>query len=132
MTAAITGRSAQITQQYARSAQAAANDSARSATDAPAKARVRTRTFGFQLGSFGLTYTAEDVQLEPAPKPPSAARSGFDQSLETASLRREMVGSAASETLSRIPPQRRNGLRAYQNALSPAATQTNRNLLAVA
>ncbi|MGE4291065.1 MAG: hypothetical protein AB7E32_02535 [Desulfovibrio sp.] len=133
MTAAISGRSAQASQEYARAAQQARAETLRAQNgDSPARARVRTRTFGFQLGSFGLTYTSEDVQLEPTRSAASPARSTFDQSLETATLRSEMVTTAASQTLSDIPAQRRSGLRAYQDALSASANPISRTLLAVA
>lgn len=132
MTPAISGQGARAAQQYAESARQARMESVRAQTGLTpgetAKARVRTRSIGFRLGGFGLTYTSEDVQLEPTP----SVRNSFKQSFETASLRREVVTSTASETLSRLPAQRRAGIRAYQDALSPASSEANRSLLAVA
>lgn len=140
MTAPIAGSSTQAAMRYARAAQDAAAEAARSGSASAGTARVRTRSFGLKLGGFGLTYTAEDVRVEPsdtssvssASVSSASFRASLDRSLETASLRSEMVQSAASATLSDLPAQRRSGLRAYRNALAPDTGSASRTLLAVA
>ena len=122
MANAIAGTAAQANQSYLRAEQQSRAEVRQGV------ARVERRSFGFRLGSFGLSYRTENVRIEP-PAPP--ARATFSDALETAALRREAVTSAASETLNNLPPQRRAGLRAYQDNLS-AAQAPHRTLLAVA
>lgn|GEM_PF-3481209 len=115
----------QAGQAYAHAVQQARNDAGNG--EQPSRARVRTRRFGLRLGGFGVTYTAEDVRLEPVGVPSAS----FGESLEAASLRRRMVLDAAGQTLSSsMPPQRRAALRAYQQA-HLAADAPQRSLLGV-
>lgn len=113
--------------EYARNIAHENHESSSRAGEIPGRTRVRTRTFGLKLGGFGVTYTTEDVQLEPS----TPARDTFNANLETAGLRQHMVREAADQTISQsMPPQRRAALRAYSQAHNPGPTA--RTLLGVA
>ncbi|MGE4553594.1 MAG: hypothetical protein AB7D57_10805, partial [Desulfovibrionaceae bacterium] len=60
----------------AQAATRASASSSTSSTASSAAGRLRTRTFGFSLGSFGLTYTSRDLELDPD-------RTGSDQMDQT-------------------------------------------------
>ncbi len=98
------------------------------------QAKVKTRTYGFDLGKFGLSYTEHDVEFDPdnlldkaRQFRDSTKKRAFDSEFDVARVRRDM---AATATASDIPSFSRSsahllrqGLAAYAKSVEEPLAQ---------
>lgn len=98
------------------------------------QAKVKTRTYGFGLGKFGLSYVERDVEFDPDNLLDKARqfrdsnqKRAFDSEFDVARVRRDL---AASVSPSDIPKQNQTSAHTLRQGLAAYANSAKENLTA--